>query len=149
MDRCEEIDEANLKEEFGDMYWYVGIMIDELSLDPENIFGEEYLERMNYDNTRQYLRNEIDVITIDIGEMIDLLKKTLMYGKELNVQAIAQKLTMICSGAECCLNMYAQTGRGARERNIEKLRARYGEKFTEAAALERNLTLEREILEKK
>jgi hypothetical protein len=41
------------------------------------------------------------------------------------------------------------TSSEARERNIEKLRARYGDKFTEAAALERNLAAERAILEQK
>ena len=34
------------------------------------------------------------------------------------------------------------------ERNISKLKARYGEKFTSESALNRNLEKEREILEK-
>jgi len=35
----------------------------------------------------------------------------------------------------------------ARDRNISKLKARYGEKFTETAALNRDLETERKILE--
>lgn len=146
----EEIDAVNLKEESGDLFWYMGIMIDELQLDPQEILGHaSVLDRKNYEYKRSLLLEEIGNMTVSIGISIDLLKKSLMYGKELNVEALAKQLKNVAAAVEFCLNSYGFTGDQARERNIEKLRARYGDKFTEAAALERNLTVERDILEKK
>ncbi len=151
MAQKQKIDEINLKEEMGDLCWYMGIMISELELDPEDIFRSQgtmvYLN--DPEGQKIYLNEYIDNMTIDIGDMIDLLKKHLMYGKELNVKGVKQKLLSLSCAIEFALNIFSMTSGEARERNIEKLRARYGEKFTEAAANERNLVVEREILEKK
>lgn len=147
-----EIDEVNLKEEMGDLCWYMGIMISELAFNPEDIFKERRINAriasLQSDLRRQHLNMHIDGMTIDIGEMVDLLKKNLMYGKELNVEGIKEKLHSLSCEIEAALNVYDMSSDQARERNIQKLRARYGQKFTEAAALERDLKIEREILEK-
>jgi NTP pyrophosphatase (non-canonical NTP hydrolase) len=66
------LDEVNLKEEMGDLFWYLAIMADTLGVSFEEI----------------------------------------------------------------------------QERNIEKLKARYGEKFTDEKAINRNLETERSILER-
>lgn len=153
MGQKDDIDTVNLKEEMGDLCWYMGIMVSELELNPEEVFKEK---RINMPTTpflpdlrKGHLNMHIDGMTIDIGEMVDLLKKNLMYGKPLNVEGVKGKLHSLSCEIESALNVYDMTSSEARERNIEKLRARYGEKFTEAAALERNLAAEREILEKK
>lgn len=150
MGQKDSIDEVNLKEEMGDLCWYMGIMVSELQLDPDEIFQLHAINMPSREEQRRSdLSNNIDNLTIDIGAMIDILKKNLMYGKELNVADIKDKLFSIGCEIEAALNTHGMTSSESRERNIEKLRARYGEKFTEAAALERNLTVEREILEKK
>jgi NTP pyrophosphatase (non-canonical NTP hydrolase) len=151
MAQKKEIDEVNLKEEMGDLCWYMGIMVSELGLDPDSIFRiKDIMASVDHpDYRRDYLNEHVDGMTIDIGEMIDLLKKNLMYGKPLNVEGVKEKLFSLSCEIESALNIYGMNSAQARERNIEKLRARYGEKFTEAAALERNLEAERAILEKK
>lgn len=151
MGQQKEIDKVNLKEEMGDLCWYMGIMVSELGLDPESVFRTTAImaPTEHPDYQKDYLNQHIDGMTIDIGEMIDLLKKNLVYGKELNIASMQEKLFSLSCEIESALNIYGMFSSEARERNIEKLRARYGEKFTEAAALERNLVAEREILEKK
>lgn len=150
MAESDDIDTVNLKEEMGDLCWYMGIMVDEMQVNPEVVFmGKQYTEREGYPNKKERLNESIDIMTKCIGTAIDFLKKAVMYGKPLNINEIEGQLQELSLEIEMSLNLYGMTSSQARERNIEKLRARYGEKFTEAAALERNLTAEREILEKK
>ncbi len=147
-----EIDTVNLKEEMGDICWYMGIIVDELQLDPDSIFESKPINATSTGpehSLRNDLNVDIDDLTINIGILIDMLKKNLMYGKELNIEVIRANLVSIGCSVESALNIFGMTSSEARERNIEKLRARYGDKFTEAAALERNLEAERTILEKK
>lgn len=147
---AEKIDATNVLEEMGDLLWYTGIMIDELQLDADHILHvPAYLERNDYTDKRDFFRTEASEMVIAVGEGIDLLKKSLMYGKELNVEKLGNSLFSLNLSIEAVLNLYGFVGAQARARNIEKLRARYGEKFTEAAALNRDLQTERQILEKK
>lgn len=149
----DEIDEINLKEEIGDIFWYVGIMSDELKVDPEDIFDAGTVlmdtEVQDSEEKKEQLNYLVDAMTVAIGEEIDLLKKSLMYGKELNTYSLTSNLLRINSYSDAALGLYGLTSAQARERNIEKLRARYGEKFTEAAALNRDIETERKILEVK
>lgn len=147
----EFIDAVNLKEEMGDVFWYMGLMIDELKLDPSEIFCAMVTinERLDEESRRILLDETIDEMTVAIGNAVDLLKKSLMYGKELNIDGLSNELQELDSNVAFALALYDIDPGQARERNIEKLRARYGEKFTEAAALERNLGAERKILENK
>lgn len=148
----DEIDDVNLKEEMGDVFWYMGIMVDELKSNPEDILDQTGIILADYsdpDERQEMLNYLIDMMTVSIGEGIDLLKKSIMYGKSLDEGKLNQKLRNVSAYVDASLRLYGLTSAQSRERNIEKLRARYGEKFTEAAALERNLVAEREILEKK
>lgn len=152
MQQKRPIDAVNLKEEIGDIYWYMGIMVAELEFNPDEIFMSTALDLRRSEeesDTRDLiLTASTDELAISIGTAIDLLKKSVMYGKELNVAGLKQKLIDIDETTQYMLNLYGLTAAEARARNIEKLRARYGEKFTEAAANERNLEAERAILEK-
>lgn len=145
------IDAINLKEEMGDLFWYMGIIIDELKFNPEEIFTNletGALVTYTVQDQRAVLQHNINGMVKSAGVLIDFLKKSVMYGKDLNVDGVKSKLQELDYYINQSLRYYGQTSQASRERNIEKLRARYGEKFTEAAANERNLAVEREILEK-
>lgn len=145
------IDAVNLKEEMGDLFWYMGIIVDELKLNPESIFANNEtgaIVTYTLNDQRAELQHNIHGMVKAVGTLVDFLKKSVMYGKELNVAEVSNNLVKIDYYINQALRLFGQTSAGSRERNIEKLRARYGEKFTEAAALERNLAAEREILEK-
>lgn len=146
------IDAVNLKEEMGDLFWYMGIIVDELKFNPEEIFmfnDTGAIVTYTVHEQRAGLQVQINGMVKSVGILVDLLKKSVMYGKELNETGIKEKLQALDYYINQGLRHFGQTSQASRERNIEKLRARYGEKFTEAAALERNLAAEREILEKK
>ncbi|MCB0357936.1 MAG: nucleoside triphosphate pyrophosphohydrolase family protein, partial [Bdellovibrionales bacterium] len=86
-------------------------------------------------------------LATEAGEFLDALKKHIYYGRELDRVNLAEELGDIfwyCAIIADELNVpFAKI----METNIEKLKARYGEKFTEEKAENRNLTVEREILE--
>lgn len=147
----QDIDVTNLKEEMGDMFWYMGIMVDELKVDPDTIFqfnDTDKIQTSSANEAKAMLQDQIHGLAKEIGTAIDLLKKAVMYGKQLDEAKLADRLRAIDYYVNRSLRIYGLTSAASRERNIEKLRARYGEKFTEAAALERNLAAERQILEK-
>lgn len=83
------------------------------------------------------------------GEIQDQIKKHLFYGKPLDKVNMIEELgdIMWYVGVACAtLDVSLEE---VMQKNHEKLKARYGSKFTEAAALNRDLDKEREILEKK
>lgn len=144
------IDGVNLKEEMGDLFWYMGIVTDELKLDPNVVFmfnDTDKIKTFNEHEQRSMLQAEIHGMVKSIGRLVDLLKKSVMYGKALNENGILVEMQATDYHINRALRLFGQTSEGARERNIEKLRARYGDKFTEAAALDRDLVKERQVLE--
>lgn len=151
-DKEEGLDRVNLMEELGDILWYVGIASDTLNA-TDDIASDTPFEG-RYEKFDDSLINNIVTFCLNVGaisgELVDkAVKKTIFYGKKVNEQDLIDHLRHIHQNVKYLLGNAGYTLEQARERNIEKLRARYGDKFTEAAALERNLSVEREILEKK
>ena len=83
------------------------------------------------------------------AELLDAIKKHVYYGKQLDVVNLWEELgDMLWYIALICDEMNFNLGE-IKQRNIEKLRARYPEKFSQACAISRNLEKERSILEGK
>jgi NTP pyrophosphatase (non-canonical NTP hydrolase) len=87
----------------------------------------------------------IGVIT-EGGELLDAIKKHVYYGKPLDVVNLREEigdvmwyLALLCRATNTDLSAVAST-------NIDKLRARFPDKFDPSKALNRNLDAEREIL---
>ena len=103
--------------------------------------------RLGEDGTKRLLHAGIGLST-EAGEFLDALKKHIFYGKELDRVNLAEEMgDMFWYLAIACDELGVEF-ESLMERNIEKLKARYGEKFSEQSAEARNLTKEREILEK-
>lgn len=103
-------------------------------------------ERMQDTGTVRLMHAMIGMAT-ESGEIQDQLKKHIFYGKPLDKTNLVEELgdLMWYVGVMC-----SELGVGldeVMEKNIAKLKARYGSKFTEAAALTRDLETERKILE--
>ncbi len=86
-------------------------------------------------------------LTTEAAEFTDALKKTIFYGKTLDKVNLKEELgdifyymAMACNVLEIDFEEVMQT-------NIDKLSARYPDKFTEELAENRNLNTERKILE--
>ena len=136
----EELDLVNIKEELGDIMWYIAIFDREFPVDPTQFRGPDLgaIENVAY---------AIISLTQKSTEMLDLMKKYTFYGKGVNSQEfdklridIKHHVSAIAFTLGFALEDIAQT-------NIDKLKARYGDKFSEEAAINRDLDNEREILE--
>jgi len=87
-------------------------------------------------------------IQTEAGELMDAIKKFIFYGKDLDLVNMKEELgDLFWYIALLCDNLNL-TFEEIWETNIEKLKARYGDKFNEEDALNRNLGKERKILEK-
>jgi NTP pyrophosphatase (non-canonical NTP hydrolase) len=86
-------------------------------------------------------------LATEVAEVQDILKKRLAYGKPIDLVHLKEELgDMLWYLARLC-GEFEFTFEELMETNIAKLKARYGEKFTETAALNRNLENERKVLE--
>ncbi len=102
--------------------------------------------RLTEDGTKRLLHAGIGLST-EAGEFLDALKKHIFYGKELDRVNLAEEMgDMFWYLAIACDELGVEF-ESLMERNIAKLKARYGEKFTEERAENRDLGTEREILE--
>lgn len=147
------LDRVNLLEEIGDILWYVGIATDALDKVEEADPGPTIIFNLPRMDSDSDLIDAILNFTKNVGrisgELVDkVVKKTVFYGKTVDENDIIEHLLHINMNIVILLELAGFTIEQARERNIAKLKARYGSKFTEAAALDRDLEKERAILEK-
>lgn len=102
--------------------------------------------RLHEDGTKRLLHAGIGMAT-EAGEFLDALKKHIFYGKDLDRVNLKEELgDLFWYMAIACDELDIEF-EPIMERNIEKLRARYGEKFSEVRADKRDLEKERVILE--
>ena len=81
------------------------------------------------------------------GEILDACKKWMIYGKPLDKVNLREEAGDVLWYLSLLLRAIDSDFDETMQINIDKLRARYPSKFTEAAALNRNLAVERAILE--
>lgn len=99
-------------------------------------------------NTQQaeILHHALGLAT-EAAEILDMLKKHLIYGKPLDLVNLGEELGD-CAWYEAGLLRILKKTRSEIERvNIAKLAKRYPDKFSATAALHRDLTGERQLLE--
>ena len=117
----------------------------ELSEKTESKNFEEISTRITPEVIR-LLHHAIGLAT-ESGEILDQLKKHIFYGKPLDIINLEEE----CGDASWYLAGFANTLKTTLknifQKNHNKLFSRYGEKFSQNAAINRNLSREREILE--
>lgn len=145
--RVDTFDYVNLAEEAGDLAWYTAIALSAMGLDPLEFWPTSY---PNSDlATVDEISLAVDLLVINVGEFNDEIKRGLFYGKGPNQVLVEEALRSICQNIRILSADAGVDLSTVMERNIAKLKARYGEKFTEHAALNRDLKTEREVLEGK
>lgn len=87
-------------------------------------------------------------ISTEAGEALDALKKTMFYGKPLDLVNLDEEMGDVLWYMALYFNHRGIDFEQVMQRNIDKLRARFPEKFTQENALTRDLATEREILER-
>ena len=103
-------------------------------------------DRLNDDGLKRLLHAGIGLST-EAGEFLDALKKHIFYGKELDKVNLAEEMGDLFWYMAIVADELGFEFEEVMEKNIAKLKARYGEKFTEEAAEKRDLNREREILD--
>ena len=103
-------------------------------------------ERLGQDGTKRLLHAGIGMAT-EAGEFLDSLKKHIFYGKELDRVNLKEEMGDLFWYLAIACDELGVEFEPLMETNIAKLKARYGEKFTEERAEKRDLETERQILE--
>ena len=107
---------------------------------------ERIAERMQTIENQRLLHAGIGLAT-EAGEVLDALKKHVFYGKELDRVNLREEMGDIFWYCAILADQLEVDFAEVMERNITKLKARYGEKFSEQKATTRDLETERKILE--
>jgi len=118
------------------------------ALKTESVNFEAISQRLSSPENIRLLHAVIGLET-EVGELQDALKKSIFYGKPLDKVNMAEEMGDLFWYIAILSDALGVSFEEVMNKNIAKLKARYGDKFSETAALERNLTVEREILEKK
>lgn len=103
-------------------------------------------ERLHAPNIAELVHAAMGMAT-EAAEFTDALKKHLMYGKPLDRVNLAEEVADCLWYCALAANTLGVKLEDIMQTNIDKLKARYPEKFTEANALARDLAIERKILE--
>jgi NTP pyrophosphatase (non-canonical NTP hydrolase) len=96
--------------------------------------------------TARLLHGMIGICT-EAGELQDMMKRHLFYGKALDHTNVMEECFDVLWYIALCLDASGYTLEQAMERGIAKLRARYPAGFTAEAALCRDTVQERTVLE--
>jgi len=88
-------------------------------------------------------------LSTEANEFGDALKKHLIYGKELDEVNLIEELGDICWFIALACDELGTNFEEIQEINIKKLKSRYGEKYSDEKALNRDLDQERLTLTNK
>jgi NTP pyrophosphatase (non-canonical NTP hydrolase) len=135
----DNFDVINLGEEVGDVLWYFSILGREYNLAyPQIIVKDKNTEPMKL----------ILKIIKDTCKLLDLLKKKIYYNKPIDEVQFKNITTLLMLNFSDYINCYDLNTEEIFDINIQKLKARYGDKFSTEKAINRDLETERKILSK-
>jgi len=133
-------DEVGRNEEIADILWYCAIISREFNIDYPQII------------TKTINNNPMSLIIKIIKnscKLLDIMKKKIFYNKIIDENLFKTIFHIILLDISDYANCYGINLENAFDINIAKLKARYGDKFSSDRAINRDLDLERNILEGK
>lgn len=131
-------DKVNIGEELGDANWFLSQYANNWDLvTPDNY---------NIDLTPEQAHDLILMLLMNIGEMLNLDKGALVYNKEVSKESRQELLDDVWAALELIALGLDLDSNKIRATNINKLKARFGDKFDEYKAKNRDLTKELEVL---
>lgn len=86
-------------------------------------------------------------VATEAGELLDAIKKALFYGREVDTVNFSEEMFDVTWYLAIGIHELRTSFEQGFDTNIAKLKARYGERFSEARAVNRDLDTERRILE--
>lgn len=143
-------DDVNKQEEVADVFWYLAILDRELNLNFD--FNErKYTNLDKFNNYIYRIFTSNDRMVLDSYKkcslLLDFLKKKIYYNKPINIDEFSKLSNQLFESLILFSDKNNIDISYILDRNIQKLKARYGEKFTSERAINRDLETERKILE--
>ena len=139
-------DQVNISEELSDIAWYFCNYCNFTEISITNVTS--FLSGSYYNYVGQKENIHLIKLQSEISKLTDIEKRELAYKKPVQQ---ANRLTCVIGILQAlndCFTYYKIDPYISMQKNIDKLKARYPEKFTEEKALNRNIEIERKILEK-
>jgi NTP pyrophosphatase (non-canonical NTP hydrolase) len=135
-------DKINIIEESADVLWYIANYCTFRNFDLEDIYNNRN------DVVIEAWETEVTPYEIHASKLADYVKKFIAYKKPLDpnneINSLRMIIDIICSDIEeVGGDVYS-----ALQNNIDKLKVRFPDKFSEHSALNRNIEEERKELEK-
>ena len=143
--------QGSIAEESADIFWYLSILFRELNIRnynytlPKVISRQTKPDNFNIDTPFNTLLSFTKVSL----KFLDLLKKKIYYNKDISNEVMIDLSIKLHALLTHFCNQYNADIDQILEKNIAKLKARYGEKFSSDKAINRDLETERKILEGK
>lgn len=128
-------DIVNIREESADVVWYIANYCTFRGYDLSDFFVLTRTEMADYE------------LTYNISKLADLVKKFVAYGKPINEEEEKAIINEILTNILEFFNFGQADFLLALDRNIAKLKQRYGDKFSSEKAINRNTKAERAVLE--
>lgn len=134
------MDKINILEEISDVCWYLAII------------HREYPTIDRYENTKVNVKRDNPFnCVLDLNKstlkLLDIMKKKIFYNKPIEEKVFNNLVLLVDTDINWLCEYYDIDIKNVYQVNIDKLKARYGEKFTSERAINRDLDIEREILE--
>lgn len=114
-------------------------------LKTESTAWEPIDTRLDEVRTKRLMHASLGIHT-EGAELADVLKKYTFYGKPIDVVNLKEELGDVLFYLAIVCHEFGFTFEEAMEVNIAKLKKRYGEKFSEDKAINRNIKAEYEVL---
>ena len=134
--------QGSVAEESADIFWYLSILFRELDI-------RNYNYKPSDDFKIDTPFNTLLSFTKVSLKFLDLLKKKIYYSKDISNEVMIDLSIKLHALLSHFCNQYNVSIDDILEKNIKKLKARYGEKFSSDKAINRDLENERIILEGK
>ena len=134
--------QGSIAEESADIYWYLSILFRELNIGNHNYtLNDEFNLKTPFNTLLAFTKLSL--------QFLDLLKKKIYYNKAISQDAMVDISIKMHSLLNYYCHQYDTNVSDILDKNIAKLKARYGEKFSSERAINRDLETERTILEGK
>lgn len=127
-----EISVENIIEELGDMIFYTYGLAEALGLEGK-WFDEDYDDTSDFEFTSDYI---VDV-AVAAGKVVDLVKKWVVYNKPLDVEEVRAAVNDMLDQMQCVASAVGVSMKLIQCYNKAKLTDRYGEKYSDGAAVAR------------
>jgi NTP pyrophosphatase (non-canonical NTP hydrolase) len=145
--KTDDVDVTNVKEEVGDLLWYIACLCDLVGMDMEELAYTALAQ--NIEIPKDDLAKVWAKVIYYSSELADDYKKRLAYKKMINRQKQTIYTAALIQTIEkgLCPLLKVDVHR-AMFTNIAKLKERYGDKFVGLKAIKRDTAEERKILER-